>query len=385
MRILYHHRTRATDAQRIHILEIVRALRGLGHTVEIASLVDTEAPERAPDADVEESPLKAFARRIPFFAEALQLGYNVFAIPWLVWRVIRLRPGFIYERHSLFNFAGGVVSILTGLPLILEVNSPFALEQGRDGEIRATALAHWCERLQFRMASHIIVVSGPLARILEADGVPPAKLVRMPNGVDLKAFDTAHDAAAIRTGLGLGNRIVIGFVGWFRPWHGLEMLIDAFAHARLGERRAALLLIGDGPAMPALRAQVNRLGLDADVVFSGAVPHERIPQLLSTVDIAAQPAANEYCCPMKVIEYMGMAKPIVAPAQPNIAELVADDREALLFRPGDMTSLADAMSRLVDDSILRQRLGAAGRHAIDARGHSWAANAARVVTLGGHA
>ena len=104
---------------------------------------------------------------------------------------------------------------------------------------------------------------------------------------------------------------MIGFVGWFRPWHGLEMLIDAFHRAELGWKGAKLLLIGDGPATPALRKQVAALGLEECVVFAGAVPHDAIPEYLALVDIAAQPAANAYCCPMKVIEYMAMAKPIV--------------------------------------------------------------------------
>lgn len=380
MRILYHHRTRATDAQRVHILEIVRAFRAAGHEVRIASLVDTEAAPAAP-AETGEAAWKGWVRRVPFSAEIIQLGYNLVALPWLLWTILAWKPAFVYERHAIFNFAGVLAAKLTGRPLILEVNSPLALEHGEEGTVTAPGFARWCERRVFRLASTILVVSGPLKRILIGEGVAPGKIVVMPNGVDLAAFGAARDATALRAGLGLGDATVIGFVGWFRPWHGLEMLVEAFARAELRSKGAKLLLIGDGPATPALRRQVAALGLDGAVVFAGAVDHARIPDYLALVDIAAQPAANAYCCPMKVIEYMAMAKPIVAPDQENITELLADGREALTFAPGDMTALSNALARLAGSKAERERIGAAARAAIDSRGLLWSANAERVVGL----
>ena len=380
MRILYHHRTRATDAQRVHILEIVRAFRAAGHEVRIASLVDTEAAPAAP-AETGEAGWKAWVRRVPLSAEIVQLGYNLVALPWLLWTILSWRPAFVYERHAIYNFAGVLAARLTGRPLILEVNSPLALEHAEDGTLTAPGFAGRCERLVFRLASKILVVSGPLKRILAAEGVSAGKIVVMPNGVDLAAFGEARDATALRERLGLAGATAIGFVGWFRPWHGLEMLVEAFAHADLQRKGAKLLLIGDGPATPALRKQAAALGLDDSVVFAGAVPHEAIPDYLALVDIAAQPAANDYCCPMKVIEYMAMAKPIVAPRQENITELLADDAEVVTFAPGDMAGLAAALDRLVGSRAERDRLGQAARAAIDARGLLWSENAARVVNL----
>ncbi len=380
MKILYHHRTRATDAQRVHILEIVRAFRAAGHEVRIASLVDTEAAPAAP-AETGDAGWKEWVKRIPFSAEIVQLGYNVVALPWLLWTIFTWKPSFLYERHAIYNFAGVLAAKLTGRAIVLEVNSPLAMEHGEEGTLTAPGFAGWCERLVFRLATTILVVSGPLKRILAKEGVEPAKIVVMPNGVDLAAFGDVRDASALRESLGLQQSTVIGFVGWFRPWHGLEMLVEAFAHAELQWKGAKLLLIGDGPATPALRKQVSALGLDEHVVFAGAVAHEAIPDYLALVDIAAQPAANEYCCPMKVIEYMAMAKPIVAPRQENITELLADGAEVVTFPPGDMAGLAAALAQLVASKQERERLGGAARAAIDTRGLLWSANADRVVGL----
>src|SRR5579862_10010420 len=105
MKILYHHRTRATDAQKVHILEMVGAFRELGHEVTVASLVETENQSSEPDRDARGSRWKSLLRRIPFSMEVVQLGYNLFAIPWLLSKIRSSRPDFIYERYSLLNFS----------------------------------------------------------------------------------------------------------------------------------------------------------------------------------------------------------------------------------------------------------------------------------------
>src|SRR4051812_38440184 len=101
MEIIYHHRTRSTDAQRIHIQEIVRALEGLGHNVEIVSLVPTDAEQNNAVRDAGEPLWKSFVRRIPFSFEVVQLGYNIVGFPMLLWRMSRRNVSFVYERYSL--------------------------------------------------------------------------------------------------------------------------------------------------------------------------------------------------------------------------------------------------------------------------------------------
>ena len=380
MNILYHHRTRATDAQRVHILEIVNALRGLGHRVTIASLVDTEArPGHAAD-EAGEASWKKLVRRIPYGYELAQLGYNFAALPWLLWKIRRERIDFIYERYSLFNACGVLAARLSRRPIVLEVNSPLALEQRQEAEIRAVRFAGWMERATCNAADKVIVVTRSLARILAASGVQQSKLAVVPNGANPLHLGLCRGSGALRSELGLKGKITIGFVGWFRRWHGLEFLIEAFADSALA-RDAALLLIGDGPAMADLRALVERRRLEHCVIFSGPVLHENIPPYLNLLDIAVQPAANEYCCPMKILEYMALSKPIVAPRQENIEELLTDGKQALLFRPGDAAGLQSALLSLTRDAALRARLGAGARAAIDERGLLWSRNAERAVEL----
>ena len=382
MRIIYHHRTRSTDAQRIHILEIANAFSELGHDVEIVSLVPTDREVDNASRDAKDAGWQTLVRRIPLGYDLLQLAYNLIGIPFLGRKLVARRPDFIYERYSLFNFTGVLVARLARIPLILEVNSPFALEQARDGQIVAVALGRWAEHVICNLASKVIVVSTPLKHFLIRAGVKPEKIVVMPNGVNLRMLTRQRSPESLKSSLGLQGKTVIGFVGWLRKWHGLDLLIEAFYKARLSEKSAAVLIIGDGPAMPELRALVDKLQLRQSVHFAGALTHAKVPEYLDVIDIAVQPAANEYCCPMKILEYMALGKAIVAPRQPNILDVLSDT-EGVLFEPGNCDSLGSALDRLIGDQTLCVKLGQKGVAAIRAREYFWTKNAARVVDLVG--
>lgn len=381
MKIVYHHRTRSTDAQRIHILEMIKAFRALGHTVEVVCLVDPETGKADAARDAGEAGWKQLVRRIPFGYDIVQVGYNLVGIPMLLLRVLRGRPDFIYERYSLFNFTGAAVARLCRIPLVLEVNSPFAVEQRRDGDIRGYAFAAWTERAICNSAAFVIAVSSPLRKILAGAGVRMERIVVMPNGIDLDHFRQDRVSPELRTRLGLDGRTVIGFVGWFRKWHGLDLLLQAFHTAGLAARGASLLLIGDGPEMPALRAYVKEHSLQGSVIFTGPLPHEEVPPYLGLIDVAVQPAANEYCCPMKILEYMGMGKPIVAPRQENIEELIEEGDQGCLFTPHDMQSMAAALSRMVSDPEAMRRMGRRSLETVFERDFLWTGNARKVVEL----
>ena len=381
MKILYHHRTRSTDAQRIHIQEIVRAFEDLGHEVKLVSLVPTEAGQDNAERDAGDPWWKKLVRRLPFAYELVQLGYNAVGIPLLLKAALAGKAHFIYERYSLFNFTGVLVARMCGVPIVLEVNSPFALEQSRDREIRLRRFAEWTERAICNMADHVIVVSTPLARIMAEAGVKPSLIEVMPNGVSPRHFRTGEASADLRRRLGLDGGLVVGFVGWFRKWHGLEMLLEAFDESRLAAAGVKILLIGDGPAMADLKAIVAARRMESGVVFSGPVPHAEVPRYLDLVDIAVQPAANEYCCPMKILEYMALGKPVVAPRQENIVELLKEGDEAVFFTPGNAASLTGVLRDLAGDRERAARMGQNARAAVLARGRLWTNNAQRVMEM----
>jgi glycosyltransferase involved in cell wall biosynthesis len=381
MRIIYHHRTRSTDAQRIHILEIIRAFEALGHQVEVVGLVHPETAQEDAKRDAGEAGWKKLVRRIPWAYEAVQIGYNIAGLPLLFQAYFNHRADFIYERYALFNFSGVLAAKLFRIPMILEVNGSNALEMKRDGDIRAYRFALWTERLICNAATHVVVVSTPLRKIMAGFGVRPEKLVVMTNGVNLKNFRRDLDTSELRRRLGLEGKMVIGFVGWFRNWHGLDLLLQAFEKSKLGARDVRLLLIGDGPEMANLQNYVKTHRMEDSVIFTGPLPHAEVPAHLGIIDIAVQPAANEYCCPMKILEYMGMGKPMVAPGQENIAELIDDGSQGYLFEPGDVDSMAAALCRMASDPQGVRDMGRRALETITERGYLWTNNAQRVIDL----
>lgn len=379
MRILYHHRTRAGDAQGIHIQEMVRAFEGLGHAVDVVSLVaPADGKERAAGRARWVSALKGLS---PLWDELLMLAYNVYGYRLLAAQIRRRRPDLIYERYSLYTCCGVWASRRFGIPLVLEVNAPLFHEESRLGRIRLRPLARAAERWICSNATWTLVVSGVMRDILVRDGVPSERLVVMPNGIDPGTFSPEVSGEAVRQRYGLDGKTVIGFVGWFRPWHGLDTLLEVVREARLGERNVAVLLVGDGPAYGELHRYAARHDLLSTVVFTGPVARRDIPAHVAAMDITVQPSAPEYACPMKILEYLGMGKCVVAPDQRNIRELVEHGVTGFLFRPADEESLKTTLLGLVDSPATRQAAGARARRRIVEGGFFWRSNAERTLGL----
>lgn len=372
MRILYHHRTRGGDAQGIHIHEIIRAFRELGHEVEVAALAGERGDRARAGKEL----------RLPaWFYDLMSLSYNLYGYRMLRAAAKAGQPDLIYERYSLNTFCGIWAARRLGVPLILEVNAPLAYEQETLGKLAFRRLARFSERWICSNSTHTIVVTGVMRDMLVAEGVPRERIVVVTNGVDPARFHPGVPGAEVLDRHGLKGKLVLGFVGWFRRWHGLELLLEVFRDARLADLGARLLLVGDGPARPELDRFIAENGLADVVVFTGPVRHDQIPAHIAAMDVAVQPSAPEYACPMKIVEYMAMAKCVVAPDQPNIREIVEHGKNGLLFEAGNDQALAKALHRAVRDSEVRRSLGASALETVLSRRFLWKANAERALLL----
>ncbi len=385
MRILYHHRTRADDAQGIHIAALCGALRELGHQVDIVALVRQTRVRAGPGPDAVEPGREGaslFGLPVPaWFYELLALAYNVPGFFMLTASVLRRRPELIYERYALFTLCGRWVARLFGLPFVLEVNAPLSLELSRHGGLAFAGLARRLETWLLSSSTRTVVVSQAMADLFVRQGVPAGNLVVMHNGVDVDRFNPQVDGRAVRARLGLEDSCVVGFVGWMRPWHGVQQLIDAVAELQPVCPGLRLLLVGGGPALPGLREQVAGLGMEHAVVFTGPLRATDVPAHVAAMDVVVQPDVTDYASPIKLFEYLAVGRAVLAPAKPNILEIVTDGQTALTFAAGDQAALSAALKRLYGDPALRTRLGAAGAALIDQRGYRWRCNARRVVDL----
>lgn len=382
MRVLYHHRTQASDAQGIHIREIIASLRRNGHAVQEVALVTSDSPPPAAGDD-KRSFLSRFKDLLPdLLRELAEIGYNLVGFFKLLSAARSFRPDFIYERYALFNVSGVLVARVLRLPLILEINSPLAMEQADLGAQKLGGLARWFERWICNHATLVIAVSTPLRDILVDMGVEPARIVVMSNGVDTQRFH--GDAAvgqAVRERFGLSGKRVVGFVGWVREWHGIEDLVRGMPQWPSHLADVHLLVIGDGPARADIESAAVECGVGGRVHVTGAVAHKEIVEYLAAIDVALQPAATVYASPMKIFEYLAMAKPVVAVDQENTREILEPGVNALFFPPNDRPAFVSVVQEMFSDQARLEDMSKAARESIFRRDYLWDSNARKVVDL----
>lgn len=376
MKILYHHRTSSKDGQYVHIEELIRALTALGHEVVMVGPPEPEGADLGSGGGLTE----LLRRRLPRpVSELMELGYAVLDYGRLARRIRRERPDWIYERYNLLLPSGIWAKRRFGLPLLLEVNAPLFAERRRYGGLGLMRLARWSERYVWRGADRVLAVTRVLAGMVEAEGVPAERIRVVPNGVNLRRFPPTGDDGPARARLGLKERTVLGFVGFLREWHGIETIVRLLAEE--GGPDWHLLLVGDGPARTGIERLAAELGVADRVTVTGVVPRERVAEHVAAFDVALQPAVTPYASPLKLFEYLAMGRAIVAPATPNIREILVDGDNALLFPPGDDAAFGAAVRRLCGDPALRERLGARARQTVDERGLTWERNAETVAAL----
>jgi glycosyltransferase involved in cell wall biosynthesis len=382
-RVLYHHRTQDLDGQRVHILEVQAALRRAGHVVvEVAPVRATEAAGSVREKNWKRDLLVTTMSSMPRgLYECFEWAYNLIGYRALSKAIRQIRPDFIYERYSANTIAGVWAAKKHGIPLLLEVNSPLADEKRQQGRLWFFRIARALEGFAFRNATRVLVVTEALKAILiERAGLDPQRVLVIHNGVRPQTFDRSEsERAASREGMKLGQRPVIGSVAFFLEWHGLDRLLECISRDEMLRGGVDVLLVGDGPAVPRLKQMAASAGLEGYVRFTGSVPHDSVPALLSAMDIVVLPKAQPYASPLKLFEYLAAGKAIVAPRQSNFMEVLTEGVDALCFSPDDADELRRTLRVLVQDDDLRQRLGTAARETIQQRGLTWEANADRII------
>ncbi|HET7882363.1 MAG TPA: glycosyltransferase family 4 protein [Acetobacteraceae bacterium] len=370
MRILYSHRVQSRDGQSVHIEEMVAALRRAGHEV----LVVGPGLYQQVSFGGESRLVSLIRAHLPSWLGSLaELGYNIPA-GWRLWRAARrFRPELLYERYNLFYLPGTWVARQLRLPLFLEVNAPLAAERSQFGGLGLERIGGRLECYVWRSADRVLAVTGVLKRMICRAGAREEQVAVIPNGINPEEF-------AIEAEAGVEGRVVLGFVGFVRDWHGLDRVIAAMASAP-DAGALDLVVVGDGPARVALEQQAESLGLARRVRFTGLQGREQIPRLVAGFDIALQPRVVDYASPLKIFEYMAAGRAIVAPDQENIREVLRDGVTALLFDPSRPDAMWNAIMRLAADADLRRRLGSAARAEIARGDYTWDGNARRVAVL----
>lgn len=359
----------------VHVQEVVRALVRQGHEVEIfASRAGGEPSSGLEDVRIHKLPKvpkgdPASRERASYDANrklfAMLEGEGPFDV--------------VYERYSLWSFAGMEYAADAEVPGLLEVNSPLIEEQALHRELSDRVGAARVAETAFSKATALLAVSNEVAGYLRGWRMARGRIHVVPNGVDAGRFpeDLAPSLPS--------DAFTVGFLGTLKPWHGLPALVEAFELLHDKNPNVRLLIVGDGPGREEMERSLEERGLSEKSRFTGAVGPEEVPPLLASMDAATAPYPMQsqfYFSPLKVYEYMAAGLPVVASRIGQLDGLISDGEDGVLTSPGSPIAISDALDRLRRDASLRERLGANAREKV-MKDHTWDAVAEQITSFAG--
>ena len=322
---------------------------------------------------------------LDFFDEIQMIDYHFRVIKKLKSCFRNIQIGVIYQRHSVFNASGVILASKFNVPLILEVNNSEVWAKKNWSRLFFEKLATKIENFALQNADVIGVVSEVTKNQIKDFCENESKIVINPNGVDPEKFSPDVDGNQIKKELKLENYFVVGFIGTFSRWHGVETLFDAAVKVIEQNDKIKFLLIGDGNLKSNLELKTHQLGLDEKIIFTGIIPHDRAPEYLAACDVLVSPhlgfedGTKFFGSPTKLFEYMAMGKPIIASDLEQIGEIIQNEINGLKFSPGNVDQLVKCIFRLFKDPELGARLGKKAREDV-IQNYTWKQNAYRVLS-----
>nr|WP_281423068.1 TIGR04063 family PEP-CTERM/XrtA system glycosyltransferase [Sphingomonas colocasiae] len=322
--------------------------------------------------------------------------------PLREWREIRLfaesidavvrawKPDILHAHSPVLNaIAAQRVADRHRLPLVYEIrafweDAAVGNGTGREGSARYR-VTRALETRAVKRADAVAVICEGLRRDLVARGVDAGKITVSPNGVDLALFGDPPppDIALART-LDLGDAEVVGFIGSFYDYEGLDDLIAAMPMLVAARPRAHLLMVGGGPMEESLRAQAEASPVADRIRFVGRVPHQEVERYYGLVDVLAYPRKamrlTELVTPLKPLEAMAQRRLVVASNVGGHRELIEDGVTGTLFPPDDPRALADALAGLFADRADWEGRRDVARAFVE-RDRNWSSNISRYLPV----
>jgi glycosyltransferase involved in cell wall biosynthesis len=358
-------------------IKLMEALRKCGHEVKIYWRKDQPSANGHGEIRVQSQPRRFVARHLSRFVhEPNQLLSNLRYLREERRILAQDRPDLLVARLDLYLFSAVKLAKQQRLPLVLEVDSPEAYEFRTfySNYWRTPNVLEAIEAYNIQNADACVTVSNKLADYFQTQSVTKERMHVVSNGADLSKFNPNLSSAEVRAKYGLHNAIVIGFIGSFHYWHGVDNLIALIKAATANNASVKFLMVGDGGAMKSqLQKFVAENNLAQRVVLTGHVAHDEVGKHVAAMDIVLAPyPALEffYYSPVKIFEYLACGKPVLSSRLGQIQEIISDGVNGFLSNPGDNADYSRKLARLIDDAELRQRIGVEAYQTI-ARQHTW--------------
>ncbi len=284
----------------------------------------------------------------------------------------------VFERYSLWSVAGFQFARRNHIPCFVEVNAPLTAQQEDYRTLSNAATARALEHTLLSSADRVIVPSRALAEYVSQQGCPSGRVRQIPCGVARELFASIRSPESIAE---QKEEFTVGFLGSLKPWHGVEILLEAFR--KLRERSVAyrLLVVGDGPLRSLVDEYSRRHRASGCVTVTGEVAHADVPRYLARMDVGLAtypPLPLFYFSPLKVFEYAAAGVPIVASMSGQIAEVLEHRVNGLLHRPGNVEEVVRHVEELRARPILRVRFARRARRTV-LKSYTWDRQAGRLL------
>ena len=279
------------------------------------------------------------------------------------------KPDILHAHSPLLN---AIPTIYAGyklrIPVVYEIRAFWedaAVDHGTysEGSWKYT-LVRFLETWVCCRVQQIGVICHGLKDDLLRRGIPSNKITVIYNGVNEDNFKPSEPDMEYLKLWNLNGKKIVGFIGSFYRYEGLDLLIEAFAHLLATMPDAVLLLVGGGETEKELKEKVRKLNLNGKVIFAGRIPHDRIPGVYALIDILVYPRYSmrltELVTPLKPLEAMAMGKAVVASDIGGHRELIRHNETGLLFPAGNAFRLAESVELLLTDHGLRKKLESEG-------------------------
>lgn len=298
----------------------------------------------------------------------------------------RVKPDILHAHSPALNAVAALrVGRKLGIPVVYEIRAFWedaAVDHGTSTEWGMRyRLTRALESYAVKQADAVTTICEGLRRDIVERGIPATKVTVIPNAVNIDSFDVAgtrDDALAKQ--LGLTGKTVLGFIGSFYAYEGLDTLLRALPSVLAAIPDARVLLVGGGPQDDALRVLTKELGVADKVVFAGRVPHAEVPRYYNLIDVLAYPRLKmrltDLVTPLKPLEAMAQGRLLIASDVGGHRELIRDGETGMLFEAGNPDALAAKAIALLGDQGRWPALRSAGRRYVETE-RNWRASVAR--------
>lgn len=299
---------------------------------------------------------------------------------------IRVKPDILHAHSPALNAIAALrVGRSLGIPVVYEIRAFWedaAVDHGtsREWGIRYR-LTRALESYAVKHVDAVTTICEGLRRDIVERGIPEERITVIPNAVNVESFDIhhAHDEALAEQ-LGLAGKQVLGFIGSFYAYEGLNILLQAFPSILAVRPDTRILLVGGGPQNAALKEQAKTLGIADKVIFTGRVSHDEVTKYYNLVDVLVYPRLKmrltDLVTPLKPLEAMAKGRLLAASDVGGHRELIEDGKTGVLFEAGNPDALARGVLALLSDSFRWPELRKAARRFVETE-RNWRASVSR--------